>query len=139
MEKSNLIIENIERIEERADEFIKIIGHNRILAFYGEMGVGKTTFIKALCKKLEVTDEVTSPTFAIVNEYNTMNDFKVFHFDFYRIKKEEEIYDFGYEEYLYGNDYCLIEWPEMAESLLPENSLKIYITVDETNKRILKF
>ena len=132
-------IPDIAQLNEKAEAFLKIIGDIRILAFYGEMGVGKTTFIKALCKKLQVTDEVTSPTFAIVNEYNTKNDYKVYHFDFYRIRKKDEIYDFGYEEYLYSNNYCLIEWPELAEDFLPDNTLDIYIEQKTDGSRILNF
>lgn len=97
----------------------------RIFAFFGEMGVGKTTFIKAICDTLGCTDVVSSPTFSIINEYNTNTGDKVYHFDFYRIKKPEEIYDLGYEDYFFSGHYCFIEWPEKLGSLLPEDSCKV--------------
>ncbi len=99
----------------------------RILAFYGKMGVGKTTLIKALCEYFKVTDIVGSPTFSIVNQYLSENSNTLFHFDFYRLKKLEEAYDIGYEDYFYSGNYCFIEWPEKIESLLPENCLRIYL------------
>ena len=132
-------INNPEMLNQKAEEFLKICNNFRIMAFYGEMGIGKTTFIKALCKQLQVVDDVTSPTFAIVNEYNTSVDLKVYHFDFYRIKKADEIYDFGYEEYLFSNNYCLIEWPELAEDFLPDNTLRIYLTKEDNGSRNLRF
>ncbi|TVQ10703.1 MAG: tRNA (adenosine(37)-N6)-threonylcarbamoyltransferase complex ATPase subunit type 1 TsaE [Bacteroidetes bacterium] len=99
----------------------------RILAFYGKMGVGKTTLIKALCEYFKVTDIVGSPTFSIVNQYLSKNSNTLFHFDFYRLKKLEEAYDIGYEDYFYNGNYCFIEWPEKIESLLPEDCLRIYL------------
>ncbi len=99
-----------------------------VVAFYGDMGAGKTTLIKAVCRELGVSDEVNSPTFSIVNEYLDSQDNLVFHFDFYRIKSKEEALDFGYEEYLYSGNTCLLEWPEKVEDLLPGNMLKIYIS-----------
>lgn len=137
--KHEIIIAGVEEIDTKAKEFLSKIGKNRVMAFYGDMGAGKTTFIKGLCNALNVVDEVTSPTFAIVNEYCTSSDIKVFHFDLYRIKKEEEIFDFGYEEYVYSGQYCMIEWPEMAESHIPETALKVFITIDKKGRRILKF
>ena len=97
------------------------------MAFYGSMGAGKTTFIKAICDVLGVTDTVNSPTFAIVNEYLAANGESVYHFDFYRIKKIEEAYDFGYEDYFYSGNLCLIEWPELIEELLPEETVRVKI------------
>jgi len=109
-------------------------GH-RIFAFYGKMGAGKTTFIQSVCKMLGSGDNVTSPTFALINEYKTDKLLSIFHFDFYRINNIEEAFDLGYEDYLYSGNYCLIEWPEMIESLLPENIVKVKIEVDEDGTR----
>jgi tRNA threonylcarbamoyladenosine biosynthesis protein TsaE len=103
----------------------------RIFAFYGAMGAGKTTFIKALCRELGSADYVTSPTFALINEYSTNDGSVIYHFDFYRIKKLEEAFDLGYEDYIYSGNYCFIEWPEMIESLLPEGIIKVRL--QETN------
>lgn len=130
-------IENIDQIRTAARTFIENVlpGHH-IVAFYGKMGAGKTTFIKALCAELGVNDEVTSPTFAIVNEYGQ----NVFHFDFYRIKRLEEVYDLGYEDYFYRKDaLCLIEWPELIEELLPDATLRVEISeeADGTRKLII--
>jgi tRNA threonylcarbamoyladenosine biosynthesis protein TsaE len=103
----------------------------RIFAFFGEMGAGKTTFIKVFCQQLQVIDNVASPTFALINEYKTASGSKVFHFDFYRIKKFEEAFDLGYEDYFYSGDYCLVEWPELIEPLLPEDTVNVEISVNE--------
>jgi len=112
----------------------------RIFAFYGSMGAGKTTFIKALCKEIGVTDNVNSPTFALINQYVDGSGDPVFHFDFYRIKKVEEVLDIGYEDYFYSGHFCLIEWPEKIEHLLPDDTAKVEIAVDETNQdRIFGF
>ncbi len=112
----------------------------RIFAFFGEMGAGKTTFIKVLCQQLQVIDNVASPTFALINEYKTASDDKVFHFDFYRIKKFEEAFDLGYEDYFYSGDYCLVEWPELIEPLLPEDTVNVEITVNEEDgSRVFSF
>lgn len=112
----------------------------RIFAFFGEMGAGKTTFIKVLCKQLQVIDNVASPTFALINEYKTTSDDKVFHFDFYRIKKFEEAFDLGYEDYFYSGDYCLVEWPELIEPLLPEDTVNVKISVNEEDgSRVFSF
>ena len=108
---------------------------NKVVAFYGPMGVGKTTFIKALCKALGVVDIVNSPTFSIVNEYSTKDDGVIYHFDFYRIEKPEEAYDFGYEDYFYSTSLCLIEWPEKISELLPEETLRIKITEENDGSR----
>ena len=109
------------------------------LAFYGEMGVGKTSLIKAICKEMGVEDIVTSPSFALINEYISNRNEIIYHFDFYRIEKIEEIFDFGYEDYFYSNNYCFIEWPEKIESLLPENCISVYIKENSDNSRTLKF
>jgi tRNA threonylcarbamoyladenosine biosynthesis protein TsaE len=99
----------------------------RIFAFYGKMGVGKTTLIKAVCDQLHATDIVGSPTFAIVNQYSTHNNDTLFHFDFYRINKREEAFDLGYEDYFFSGNYCFVEWPEKIESLLPEDTTRVYL------------
>jgi tRNA threonylcarbamoyladenosine biosynthesis protein TsaE len=112
-------------------------GERRALAFYGAMGAGKTTLIKELCRALHVTDNVTSPTFALVNEYGMAGGGKVFHFDFYRIKKLEEAYDLGYDEYFGSGHLCLIEWPELIEELLPADTLRIRISAPSPNARTL--
>jgi tRNA threonylcarbamoyladenosine biosynthesis protein TsaE len=111
---------------------------NKTLLFYGEMGVGKTTLIKEICKKLEVVDKISSPTFSLVNEYQTSKEETVYHFDFYRITKEEEAFDIGIEEYLYNNDWCLIEWPQNVENLLPLDAVKIHLSILENGQRSLQ-
>lgn len=111
-------------IQPAAKKLLETYRNNRIFAFYGEMGVGKTTFIKALCKELNVQDTVSSPSFGLINEYRVPDRESVFHFDFYRIEKPEEIFDIGYEDYFFSGSYCFIEWPEMAETLLPLRALK---------------
>lgn len=118
-------ITSLSQLDEVAQAFYSTMGDRRVFAFYGAMGVGKTTFIKALCGIFGVQDEMNSPTFAIVNEYQGANGEKLFHFDFYRINSIEEAYDFGYEDYVYGGAYCFIEWPEKIESLLPEDVVKV--------------
>lgn len=118
--RMKLTIKNIESIHETAREFINSIGDHRVLAFYGKMGAGKTTFTKAVCEELGVTDVITSPTFAIVNEYTAGNGEPVYHFDFYRIKKLEEVYDMGYEDYFYSGNLCLMEWPNSSKTFFPK-------------------
>ncbi|MGP1422532.1 MAG: tRNA (adenosine(37)-N6)-threonylcarbamoyltransferase complex ATPase subunit type 1 TsaE [Prevotella fusca] len=122
-----ITIKNLDTIHEAAKEFIKGMGEGKVFAFYGKMGAGKTTFIKALCEVLGVEDVITSPTFAIINEYTDGNDEPIYHFDFYRIKKLEEVYDMGYEDYFYSGNLCLLEWPELIEEILPENVVKVTI------------
>ena len=128
-------IESLDTIHEAAKLFINNIGNNKVFAFYGKMGVGKTTFTKAICEVLGVQDVITSPTFAIVNEYTDGNGDPIYHFDFYRIKKLEEVYDMGYEDYFYSNSLCFIEWPELIEELLPANAKKVTITTLEDGTR----
>ena len=130
-----VIINSIEELPALASKITKVYS-NRVIAFYGDMSVGKTTFIKYLCQELGVDPSfVNSPTYAIVNEYETLGDQLVFHFDFYRIKDENEAYDMGYENYFYSNHYCFIEWPEKIANLLPQNLLRIHIE-SEANMRI---
>ena len=109
---------------------------SKIFLFYGEMGVGKTSFIKKFCKELRVSDIVSSPTFSIVNQYSNVNDEIIYHFDFYRTEKQDEVFDIGYEEYLFSSSYCFIEWPEKIEDLLPTNYLKINMKLDDNNRII---
>lgn len=118
----------LNNLEESAAEFLKELGERKVVAFYGSMGAGKTTFIKAICNVLGVTDAVNSPTFAIVNEYLAADGSNIYHFDFYRIKKLEEAYDIGYENYFYSGNLCLIEWPELIEELLPDDAVRVHIT-----------
>ena len=131
-------INNLGLIREAARAFIEHIGEHRVFAFYGEMGAGKTTFIKAICEELGVEDVITSPTFAIVNEY-TSNDGPIYHFDFYRIKKLEEVYDMGFEDYFYSGALCFIEWPELIEEVLPEDAVKVNITENADGSRTIIF
>lgn len=127
----------LDNISTAAKEFLDTIGDARVIAFYGSMGAGKTTFIKALCEQLGVNDVITSPTFAIVNEYTAGNGEPVYHFDFYRIKKIDEVYDMGYEDYFYSGNLCLIEWPELIEDLLPEDALRVTIAQNPDNSRTI--
>ena len=133
-----IIIQDLEHINEAAQQFIENIGNHTVFAFYGKMGAGKTTFIKAICEALGVDDVITSPTFAIVNEY-TAEDGPVYHFDFYRIKKLEEVYDMGFEDYFYSGALCLIEWPELIEEVLPEDAVKVSITENTDGSRTVNF
>ena len=135
-----IIIHQLDEIRNAARQFIEqaLKGDcQRVVAFYGSMGAGKTTFIRALCEELGVTDVVTSPTFAIVNEYEVdkAEEFSIFHFDFYRIKRLEEVYDMGYEDYFYGSSLCLIEWPELIEELLPDDCLRVNIRMLDDGSR----
>ena len=130
-------IKNLETIHESAKEFIKNIGDKKVFAFYGKMGAGKTTFTKAICEVLGVKDVITSPTFAIVNEYTDGNGNPIYHFDFYRIKKLEEDYDMGYEDYFYSGNLCLLEWPELIEEILPENAIKVKIEEQQDGSRLV--
>lgn len=120
-------ITSLDKIAEAAREFVAQIGDKRVFAFYGGMGAGKTTFIKAVCEQLGVNDAVTSPTFAIVNEYAS-NIGPVYHFDFYRIKNQAEVMDLGFEDYAYSGNLCLMEWPQLIEDLLPDNTVNVHIT-----------
>jgi tRNA threonylcarbamoyladenosine biosynthesis protein TsaE len=132
-------IDSLENIHEAAREFIENMGESNVFAFYGKMGAGKTTFIKAICEEQGVDDVITSPTFAIVNEYTDIDGDPIYHFDFYRIKKLEEVYDMGYEDYFDSGYLCLLEWPELIEELLPEDAVKVTITELEDGTREIEF
>lgn len=125
-----ITIKNTDDLDRAAGEFLKEIGGNRIIAFHAPMGAGKTTFTTAICKVLGVTDTVCSPTFTILNEYVTKDGVPVYHFDFYRIKDLREAVDIGLDDYLYSGNLCILEWPENIEPLLPEETLRIDITVN---------
>ena len=127
----------LQQLPEIAKEVLKCAKH-KVLLFYGEMGVGKTTLIKELVKQLGVSDTVSSPTFSLVNEYHTQKNDKVFHFDFYRIDNEEEAMDIGIEEYLYSSNWCLVEWPNKVENLLPLKSVSITITTNNNQQRTIE-
>ena len=129
-------IQSLEQIHEAARQFIDLIGEHAVFALYGKMGAGKTTFIKAVCEELGVTDVINSPTFAIVNEYRSDQTGElIYHFDFYRIKKLEEVYDMVYEDYFYRGALCFIEWPELVEELLPGDAIKVTIEELEDGTR----
>ncbi len=132
-------IQSSEEIHEAARTFIREMGDNTVFAFYGKMGAGKTTFIKAVCECLGVEDVINSPTFAIVNEYRSETGELIYHFDFYRIKKLEEVYDMGYEDYFYSGALCFIEWPELIEEVLPGNAVKVEIEEAEDGSRVIRF
>ena len=141
-------IKSLDQIREAARQFISQIGDHRVFAFYGNMGAGKTTFIKAICEELGVNDVVTSPTFAIVSEYTCDTSLtshplplisKTFHFDFYRIKKLEEVYDMGYEDYFYSDGLCFIEWPELIDEVLPDDAVKVTIKENADGTRTVNF
>ena len=136
-----LIIKSLDTINETAQEFLKLTGSqypdSRCIIFNAGMGTGKTTFIKALCHELGAIDEVSSPTFSIVNDYLCQDGSHIFHFDLYRLKDLEEAMAAGAEDYIYGQDYCLIEWPEILEPILPENTITVDIREDADGSRIM--
>lgn len=141
----SIVIKDIDHIREAAREFIEHIGEHRVFAFYGKMGAGKTTFVKAVCEELGVDDVITSPTFAIINEYSLISHLlpltsdSIYHFDFYRIKKLEEVYDMGYEDYFYSGALCFIEWPELIEDILPDDAVRVSIVEQEDGSRVVSF
>lgn len=131
-------IQSPAQLPEAAKQFVQAMDQNTVFAFYGKMGAGKTTFIKAICEELGVTDVINSPTFSIVNEYRSDTTGElIYHFDFYRIKKIEEVYDMGYEDYFDSGAVCFIEWPELIDDLLPGDAVKVSITEQEDGSRIV--
>jgi tRNA threonylcarbamoyladenosine biosynthesis protein TsaE len=132
-----IIIKDKKHLHPAVKELLKHYGGNRIFAFYGSMGAGKTTIIKAICEELGAVDIISSPTFTLVNEYRTTGGEALFHIDFYRIKKLEEVFDFGVEEYLTGDSFCFMEWPELIEEILPPETVRVMISVDDMEQRKL--
>ena len=131
-------IEKLDNIREAAKQFIANIGDSTVFAFYGNMGAGKTTFVKAVCEELGVDDVITSPTFSIVNEYRSEQTGElIYHFDFYRVKKIEEVYDMGFEDYFYSGALCFIEWPELCEEVLPDDTVKLSINEEPDGSRTI--
>lgn len=133
-----ILIKNKRQLPGASRKLIEFTGDKKILAFYGSMGAGKTTIIKAVCKILGAVDIISSPTFTLVNEYRTSNGEPLYHIDFYRIKKKEEVFDFGIEEYFSSGSYCFMEWPELVEEILPPETVKIKISVGVNQERILE-
>ena len=122
-------------LPEAAEEILDALDGRNVVAFFGTMGAGKTTLIREICEQLGSEDVVTSPTFALVNRYNSANGRPIFHFDFYRIERPEEAFDMGYEEYFYSGDLCLVEWPELVEQLLPEEAMVVKIEILSPTER----
>ena len=131
-------IDSLDNIHAAAKQFVDNMGTSKVFAFYGKMGAGKTTFIKAICEVFGVDDVITSPTFAIVNEYTAASGTPIYHFDFYRIKKIEEVYDMGYEDYFYSNNLCFLVWPELIENLLPGDAVRVTIREEEDGTRTVE-
>ncbi len=136
---STATIHSLDQLDSVAEEFLKATEKFSVIAFSGELGAGKTTFIQALCRGLGVTAEVNSPTFSIVNEYFSADGSSIYHFDLYRIDDPAELFDIGYEEYFYSGDRCFIEWPEKASHLIPEDALLVKIIVGENESREIRF
>jgi len=134
-----ITISSLQELDKAARSFLEAVGQVNVIAFSGEMGSGKTTFIQALCRNLGITVEVNSPTFSLVNEYFTPEGKSIFHFDLYRIETPEELFDIGYEEYFFSGSLCLIEWPEKASSLIPEDALRVSIVIGENESRNIQF
>lgn len=133
-----ITVKDKRHLHSAAKTFLEHTPGKKIFAFYGAMGAGKTTFIKAICETIGTSDIISSPTFTLVNEYRALNGEPIYHIDFYRIKKLEEVYDFGVEEYLSGDSYCFIEWPELAEEILPGETVKVTITATDDGTRTVE-
>jgi tRNA threonylcarbamoyladenosine biosynthesis protein TsaE len=133
-----IAINTLDELGTAAKNFISLVKGSRIFAFYGPVGSGKTTLIKAICRELGAVDVVTSPTFALVNEYSTRSGEMLYHLDLYRINSIEELFDLGYEEYFYSNNIIFIEWPEKAEVLLPESTIKVTLEEISANARLVR-
>ena len=133
-----IVIKDKAHLRQAAEKFLSLTSGSRLFAFYGEMGAGKTTIIKSICVTLGAVDAVTSPTFTLINEYKTPTGQSLFHIDFYRIKKPEEIFDFGIEEYFESGSYCFMEWPELIADFLPEETVGVRISIGKNEERILK-
>lgn len=133
-----LIIQDLKNLPEAARSFLEKNRDDRIFAFYGELGAGKTTFIKALCNELNVIDIVSSPSFSIINEYQNEKGIKIYHMDFYRLKNMEEALEIGLEDYFNTDDYCFIEWPERIDELLPNDTIFVKIVARHNNSRVLE-
>ena len=134
-----ITISSLQELDNAAAQFLELAGDRAVIAFSGEMGAGKTTFIQALCRNLGVKVEVNSPTFSLVNEYFTPVGNSIFHFDLYRIETPDELFDMGYEEYFYSGSLCLIEWPEKARNLIPDDALWVHIVIGENEARLIQF
>ena len=132
-------ISSLRELKNVASTILADMNGQNVFAFYGKMGAGKTTLIKSFCEVLGVEEVVTSPTFSLVNEYSDKNNEPVYHFDFYRIKKITEVFDIGYEEYFYSDNYCFIEWPELVVELLPESYVYISIEEEDSGKRVISY
>lgn len=130
-------INSVDELPDAADMIIEQTDSRNIVAFYGPMGAGKTSLIREICARLGVEDTVTSPTFALVNQYLAGNGNTIYHFDFYRIDDPREAFDLGYEEYFYSGDLCLVEWPEKIEELLPDDTMKVRIEIADEDSRII--
>ncbi|MDY3979295.1 MAG: tRNA (adenosine(37)-N6)-threonylcarbamoyltransferase complex ATPase subunit type 1 TsaE [Tidjanibacter sp.] len=130
-------VDSLGRLPDAAQEIVGMLDGRNVVAFFGPMGAGKTTLIREICAQMGVTDTVTSPTFALINQYNTEDGRPIYHFDFYRINRPEEAFDLGYEEYFYGGDLCLVEWPEKVENLLPDDTLRIRLTPTGNDSRLI--
>lgn len=130
-----IVVESLQDVVPVSNQLLALASDVPIWCFKGDLGAGKTTLIKAICDQLGVRDPMSSPTFSIVNQYQSKDDFPIYHFDFYRIKEEQEAREIGVEEYFYSGDYCFIEWPEKVQGLLPENRIEIMISLVENNRR----